>query len=32
MMHNVRIFKVGAPKEIEADPEVQELYLGGAHG
>ena len=32
MMHNGRIFKEGAPKEIEADPEVQELYLGGAHG
>ncbi|MBV8912641.1 MAG: ABC transporter ATP-binding protein [Acetobacteraceae bacterium] len=33
MMHNGRIFKEGAPEEIEADPEVQELYLGGArHG
>jgi branched-chain amino acid transport system ATP-binding protein len=29
MMHNGRIFKEGAPAEIEADPEVQELYLGG---
>ena len=28
MMHNGRIFKEGAPAEIEADPEVQELYLG----
>jgi branched-chain amino acid transport system ATP-binding protein len=28
MMHNGRIFKEGTPSEIEADPEVQELYLG----
>jgi branched-chain amino acid transport system ATP-binding protein len=32
MMHNGRIFKEGSPKEIESDPEVQELYLGGGHG
>ncbi len=32
MMHNGRIFKEGRPGEIEADPEVQELYLGGGHG
>ena len=32
MMHNGRIFKEGAPQEIEADPEVQQLYLGGGHG
>jgi branched-chain amino acid transport system ATP-binding protein len=32
MMHNGRIFKEGAPHEIEADPEVQQLYLGGGHG
>jgi branched-chain amino acid transport system ATP-binding protein len=32
MMHNGRIFKEGAPREIESDPEVQELYLGGGHG
>ena len=32
MMHNGRIFKEGAPAEIEADPEVQDLYLGGGHG
>jgi len=32
MMHNGRIFKEGAPQEIETDPEVQELYLGGGHG
>jgi branched-chain amino acid transport system ATP-binding protein len=31
MMHNGRIFKEGAPHEIEADPEVQQLYLGGGH-
>lgn len=30
MMHNGRIFKEGSPQEIEEDPEVQELYLGGA--
>jgi branched-chain amino acid transport system ATP-binding protein len=32
MMHNGRVFKEGAPQEIEADPEVQELYLGGGRG
>ncbi len=32
MMHNGRIFKEGTPEEIESDPEVQELYLGGGHG
>ena len=31
MMHNGRIFKEGSPGEIESDPEVQELYLGGGH-
>jgi branched-chain amino acid transport system ATP-binding protein len=31
MMHNGRVFKEGTPQEIEADPEVQDLYLGGAH-
>ena len=31
MMHNGRIFKEGEPEEIENDPEVQELYLGGGH-
>jgi branched-chain amino acid transport system ATP-binding protein len=29
MMHNGQIFKEGRPDEIESDPEVQELYLGG---
>ncbi len=32
MMHGGRIFKEGRPQEIEDDPEVQELYLGGGHG
>ena len=32
MMHNGRIFKEGLPSEIEADDEVQALYLGVAHG
>ena len=31
MMHNGRIFKEGKPQEIESDPEVQALYLGGGH-
>ena len=32
MMHNGRLFKEGTPEEIEDDPEVQEVYLGGGHG
>jgi branched-chain amino acid transport system ATP-binding protein len=32
MMHGGRIFKEGTPDEIESDPEVQEIYLGGGHG
>ncbi|MFO1037926.1 MAG: ATP-binding cassette domain-containing protein [Geminicoccaceae bacterium] len=32
MMHNGRIFKEGTPEEIEADTEVQAIYLGGGHG
>jgi branched-chain amino acid transport system ATP-binding protein len=32
MMHNGRIFKEGAPNEIEDDEEVQAIYLGAAHG
>ncbi|MCY3983740.1 MAG: ABC transporter ATP-binding protein [Roseovarius sp.] len=32
MMHNGRIFKHGSPAEIEDDPEVQALYLGGEDG
>jgi branched-chain amino acid transport system ATP-binding protein len=32
VMHNGRIFKHGAPSEIEGDAEVQRIYLGGKHG
>lgn len=32
MMHNGRIFREGTPAEIEADPEVQEIYLGQPRG
>jgi len=32
MMHDGRIFKEGKPAEIENDPEVQALYLGGGDG
>ncbi len=32
MMHNGRLFKEGTPQEIEADPQVQEIYLGGRYG
>ena len=33
VMHQGRIFKRGTPSEIESDPEVQAIYLGGArHG
>lgn len=32
MMHNGRLFTEGAPEEIENDPRVQEIYLGGGHG
>ncbi len=32
MMHNGRVFKEGTPQEIEQDPEVQEIYLGGRRG
>lgn len=32
LMHDGRIFKEGTPAEIEADAEVQELYLGHGHG
>jgi len=32
MMHNGQIFKEGKPAEIEDDPEVQALYLGGNDG
>jgi len=29
VMHHGRIFKQGTPSEIESDPEVQAIYLGG---
>jgi branched-chain amino acid transport system ATP-binding protein len=32
MLHNGRLFKEGTPEQIENDPEVQEVYLGGRHG
>lgn len=32
MMHDGRVFKEGTPEEIEADDEVQRIYLGGGHG
>jgi len=32
VLHNGKVFKQGAPAEIEADPEVQDIYLGGKHG
>ena len=32
MLHNGRLFKEGTPEEIEGDPQVQEVYLGGRHG
>ena len=31
MMHNGRLFKEGTPQEIESNPQVQEIYLGGGH-
>lgn len=32
VMHHGRVFKHGLPAEIETDPEVQTIYLGGSHG
>ncbi len=32
VMHNGALFKEGTPEEIQADPEVQRIYLGGADG
>jgi branched-chain amino acid transport system ATP-binding protein len=32
VMHNGRVFKEGAPEAIEADTEVQAIYLGARHG
>jgi len=31
VMHNGRILKQGSPAEIESDPEVQAIYMGGKH-
>ena len=31
IMHNGRIFKEGSPETIEADAEVQAIYLGARH-
>lgn len=31
IMHNGRVLKHGTPDEIEADAEVQEIYMGGRH-
>ena len=31
MMHNGRVLKEGTPEEIENDPEVQQIYVGGGH-
>jgi branched-chain amino acid transport system ATP-binding protein len=32
VMHNGAIFKHGTPAEIQVDPDVQRIYLGGRHG
>jgi len=32
VMHNGAIFKHGTPAEIQGDPDVQRIYLGGRHG
>lgn len=32
VLHNGALFKEGSPAEIQADPEVQRIYLGGGHG
>jgi branched-chain amino acid transport system ATP-binding protein len=32
VMHNGALFKEGTPEEIQNDPDVQRIYLGGAHG
>jgi branched-chain amino acid transport system ATP-binding protein len=31
VMHNGRVLRHGTPAEIEADPQVQALYMGGRH-
>jgi len=32
VMHNGRVLRHGTPAQIEADPQVQALYMGGRHG
>jgi branched-chain amino acid transport system ATP-binding protein len=32
VMHSAKIFKHGTPEEIQRDPDVQRIYLGGRHG
>jgi branched-chain amino acid transport system ATP-binding protein len=32
VMHDGNLFKEGSPAEIESDPDVQRIYLGGRHG
>ena len=32
VMHYGAIYKEGTPGEIQDDPDVQRIYLGGAHG
>lgn len=31
VMHNGRVLKHGTPRDIEDDPEIQAIYLGGGH-
>ena len=31
VMHNGRVLKTGTPAEIQTDPQVQEIYMGGRH-
>jgi branched-chain amino acid transport system ATP-binding protein len=31
VMHNGRVLKTGTPGEIESDPQVQAIYMGGKH-
>jgi branched-chain amino acid transport system ATP-binding protein len=31
VMHNGRVLKTGTPAEIQADPQVQAIYMGSKH-
>ena len=31
VMHNARVLRHGTPQEIESDPQVQSIYMGGRH-